>query len=236
MSITIQYIWLAGSLGFFGVWLIVFFLAKKESKKEMFIVSLMTSLFGLTEPFFVPEYWNPPSLFGLAQRTGFDIESIIFAFSVGGTASVLYEAIFRVKHLPFSEKVKTKPSHKLHYFFLFLTPVSFLLLWFFTKINPIYSAIIAMFAGGFGMMVCRKDLTKKILVGGIIFLGFYLIFFTSFNWAFPGYIDQVWNFETISGIKFLGVPFEELLFALSLGMLWSGLYEHLTWRAIKRFR
>jgi protein-S-isoprenylcysteine O-methyltransferase Ste14 len=33
-------------------------------------VSLATSLLGLTEPIFVPEYWNPPSLFDEAQRAG----------------------------------------------------------------------------------------------------------------------------------------------------------------------
>lgn len=234
MEIDIQYVWLSGSLGLFFVWLAIFFtLRRKESRKEMLIVSLWTSLLGFAEPIFVPEYWNPPSLFDLAQKTGFDIESIIFAFAVGGIAAVIYEVIFKIKHLPVSLKERFKSIHKLHYFFLSLTPLTFLLLWFFTKINPIYSASIAMFVGAVGAIICRKDLTKKILVGGIIFLGLYFIFFLSFNWAFPGYVDQVWNFEVISGIKILGVPIEELLFALTLGMLWAGLYEHFTWRAIK---
>lgn len=199
----------------------------------MFIVSLWTSLLGLTEPLFVPEYWNPPSLFGLAQKTGFDIESIIFAFAIGGIAAVIYETIFKVKYSPVPLKERLRSVHKLHYFFLSLTPLTFLLLWLFTRINPIYSAIIAMFIGGVGAIVCRRDLTKKILGGGIIFLGLYFLFFYAFNWAFPGYIEQVWNFSTISGILVLGIPIEELLFALTLGMLWSSLYEHLTWRTIK---
>lgn len=40
-------------------------------------------LLGFTEPLFVPAYWNPPTLFDLAQRTGFDIESLIFTFAIG---------------------------------------------------------------------------------------------------------------------------------------------------------
>jgi hypothetical protein len=28
----------------------------------------------------VPEYWRPPSLFDLALKNGFDIESLLFAF------------------------------------------------------------------------------------------------------------------------------------------------------------
>lgn len=50
----------------------------------MLRVSLLTAPFGLTEPLFVPEYWNPPSLFVLEQRTGFDLEIFIFCFGIGG--------------------------------------------------------------------------------------------------------------------------------------------------------
>jgi hypothetical protein len=50
--------------------------------------------FGLTEPLFVPRYWDPPSLFNLAATTGFDIESLIFCFAIGGIGAVLYD-----KHL-----------------------------------------------------------------------------------------------------------------------------------------
>ena len=42
-------------------------------RKAMRWASLFTMPFGFTEPLFVPEYWNPPSLFNLAQSTGFDI-------------------------------------------------------------------------------------------------------------------------------------------------------------------
>ena len=70
----IQYAWLIWSLLLVGIWLVVYiFLNDKEKRKEMLIVSLLTSLTGLTEPLFVPVYWNPPSLFNLASLTGFDI-------------------------------------------------------------------------------------------------------------------------------------------------------------------
>ncbi|MDO8436203.1 MAG: hypothetical protein Q7S82_02345, partial [bacterium] len=95
MSITIQYVWLVGSLGFFGIWLAVFFLTEKESRKEMLIVSLMTSLFGLLAQFFIRQYWDPPTLFSIIHKAGFSIENIIFAFSVGGVAIAIYKAIFK---------------------------------------------------------------------------------------------------------------------------------------------
>lgn len=77
--------WLIFSLFLFGIWLVIF-IAKPIIRKEMFWVSLCTMPFGLTEPLFVPGYWNPPSLFNLAGRTGFDIESLIFSFAVGASA------------------------------------------------------------------------------------------------------------------------------------------------------
>lgn len=127
-----QYAWLNWSLILLIVWAIVYFsLKNKESKKEMFVVSLWTSLLGLTEPLFVPEYWAPPSLFDLALKTGFDIESLFFAFGVGGL-----------------------------------------------------------------------------------------------------YVENVWNLRAISGILIMGIPLEELMFAVGLGFLWSSVYEHIKWRKV----
>lgn len=88
-----QYVWFIWSLSSLGIWLIIY-LARNSYRREMLKISLVTMLFGLTEPLFVPEYWNPPALFDLAQKTGFDIESFIFSFSIGGIGmywSSLYE-------------------------------------------------------------------------------------------------------------------------------------------------
>src|SRR3989338_9560215 len=126
----------------------------------MLVVSLLTMPFGLTEPLFVPEYWSPPSLFDLAARTGFDIESLLFCFAIGGIGAVLYETIFRVKHKKLSEKEKHCKQHRFH--LLALTSPVFifipLLLWI--EINPIYAACIALFVGGIAAILCRPDLTR----------------------------------------------------------------------------
>ena len=56
--------------------------------------------------------------------------------------------------------------------------------------------------------------------------------------AFPRYrrvmwranIERVWNLNALSGIRILGSPLDELLlFAISFGMYWTGVYEHFTW-------
>ena len=91
---SVQYAWLVWSLILLGVWLVIYAtLDSREKRRKMLVVSLWTSLLGFTEPIFVPAYWSPPSLFDLALTTGFDIESVIFAFAIGGGASPGYERL-----------------------------------------------------------------------------------------------------------------------------------------------
>ena len=219
---------------FLAFWLIVYIsLQDKESKKEMLHVSLLTSLLGLTEPVFVPEYWNPPTLFDLASKTGFDIESLLFSFAVGGLAVVLYEWISSAKHVAVSTMEKHHPRHKFHLFALFSTPVIFLILFFFTQLNPIYSTILALVGGGLATLYCRPDLLKKMFVSSLLFLILYFLFFESLVIVYPNFVENYWNLKAISGILIFGIPLEELLFALGLGFLWSSIFEHLKWRKLK---
>src|SRR3989338_10389481 len=97
--------WFVLTLIFLLIWIVIFIFVKR-SRKEMLWASILTAPFGLTEPLFVPEYWNPPSLFNLAAKTGFDIESIIFCFSIGGIGVILYEFFFKVKHQEISKHEK----------------------------------------------------------------------------------------------------------------------------------
>ncbi|MFH1668987.1 MAG: lycopene cyclase domain-containing protein [Candidatus Woesearchaeota archaeon] len=224
--------WLTFSAILLGIWFILY-IAKPILRKEMFWVSLFTMPFGLTEPLFVPEYWSPPSLFNLAARTGFDIESLIFCFAVGGIGAVLYEAVFKVSHQKVSKEEIHGKRHRVHKLALSSPVIVFLPLYFLTSLNPIYSASIAMFIGGIAAILCRPDLKKKIWIGGLSFLILYFVFFLFFNLAYPGLVQEVWNLSAISGILILGVPLEELMFAFTFGMLWSSVYEHASWYKLK---
>lgn len=66
--------------------------------------------------------------------------------------------------------------------------------------------------------------------GGTIFLAYYTIFVFGLELLVPGYIETVWNLAALSGLFFIGIPMEELLFAVSFGYYWTGVYEHLTWK------
>jgi len=195
----------------------------------MWLTSVFTAPFGLTEPLFVPEYWNPPSLFDLAQRTGFDVESLIFAFGIGGIGAVLYSILAGERLGPMEPAELAQPLHR-HHLIALMAPVGAFLPLYLLPWNPIYPAIVAMTGGAFAAITCRPDLKRKTLIGGALFCAYYLIFMLGLKWLFPGYIERVWNLASLSGIMLWGIPLEELLFGLSFGMYWSSVYEHVTWR------
>ncbi|MEK6829981.1 MAG: lycopene cyclase domain-containing protein [Nanoarchaeota archaeon] len=225
--------WLIFSLILLGIWFVIFLISRKF-RKEMFFVSLFTTPFALTEPLFVPEYWNPPSLFNLAAITGFDIESLIFSFAIGGIGAVLYNAFFKVKYKKIGKHEMHSKRHRFHLIALFSPIIVFLIVSLFTKLNPIYSASIAMFIGGIATILCRPDLKKEVWMGGILFLLLYFIFFLFFLLVYPYAVESFWNLSAISGILIFGIPIEELIFAFTYGMLWSSAYEHILWHNLRK--
>lgn len=226
--------WLIWSLILLFIWGIVRYRIKShEIRHEMLVVSACTSLLGFTEPIFVPAYWNPPSLFNLARNTGFDIESFIFSFAIGGLGYALYMMVFPVGHEPaMTRDERIDSRHKYHLPLLLSTPLIFLALLFGTRLNPIYDAITALLLGGIATWYCRPDLVKKMLVSAVLFLCLYSAYFLTLIVLSPGYVQRVWDLSALSGILIAGIPVEELLFAFAFGFYWSTVYEHFTWKKV----
>ena len=230
-----QYAWLLWSLLLLGIWAVIYaFFKNREGRREMLIVSFWTSLLGFTEPIFVPSYWNPPSLFDLAHRTGFDIESIVFSFAMGGIAVALYDWIFAPHHFAMSNVEQHNLRHRYHWWALASAPITFVVLLIVTSFNPIYSSFIALIAGGLATWYCRPDLKKKMIASAFLFFGLYFFYFLTLIAVYPGYVERVWNLPAISRILIVGVPLEELMFAFGIGFLWSSVYEHFAWRRLKQ--
>jgi hypothetical protein len=225
-----HHVWLVWSSAFLLPWVMLYWIYPQH-RSVMWRVSLATMPFGLTEPLFVPEYWNPPTLFDLAQRTGFDLESLIFCFGIGGVGAVLYAIFTHGRGVAVPQEARHLPLHRHHYKAL-LSPILAFLLLYFLPWNPIYPAIGAMAVGAVATMLCRPDLVRTTWVGGLLFLGYYFLFFLLLEITAPGYVQHVWNLEDLTGILILGIPLEELLFAIAFGFYWSGVYEHLMWRRI----
>lgn len=195
----------------------------------MLYISLLTMTFGFTEPIFVPEYWSPPTLFNLAELTGFDLESLVFSFAIAGLVSTLYDRFFPGRFHTLEDDANSSPRHRWHKIALISPAIIFLTFYLLDWFNPIYSSIIALSGGGVFASYCRPDLVGRMITSALLFGVFYWVFFLSLVWVYPEYVRHVWNLQDISGVLLLGVPLEEMLFALSFGFLWSSVYEHATW-------
>ena len=224
---TYHYVWLAWASAFLVPWLLLYG-THPRLRLAMRRMSILTAAFGLTEPIFVPRYWNPPSLFDIAQRTRFDIESVVFSFAIGGIGTVLYNALTHRYFAPVCDEEKCRPWHRFHGVALLAPYIVFVPLYALPW-NPIYPAVLCLAIGGIASSVCRPDLTRKAIVGSTIFLGLYSIFMLGLVWLTPGYIVRVWNLPALSGVLIGGIPLEELLFGAGFGLYWTGLYEHFSW-------
>src|SRR6266496_2893559 len=222
-----RYVWLTWASGFLVPWLALF-ACFGGRRKLIAQTSVLTAPFGLTEPLFVPRYWNPPSLFDLAQRTGFDIESFIFCFAIGGIGAVLYNSLTKQDLVPMSEAEKQHRLHRFHRVALLAPFVAFVPLYLLPW-NPIYPSIACLAICAIAAFICRPDLKGKTFVGGFLFLVLYAVFMLGLRLSVPGYIEQVWNLPRLSGMLIYGIPLEELLFGFAFGLYWTGVYEHFTW-------
>ena len=221
-----MYEYLIGSLFLFFVWILIY-TKRKALRKQILWTSIFVGLFGFTEPLYVPEYWRPPTLFDLANKIGFDIESLIFTFAIGGLITSIYYLVSKSK----TEKIETKKGVRIDaLLFSVLLFASFLI---FTDINPGYTSVFSMSLGGVFILLKRPDLTKKIIFSAVFFTLIYFISFKVFIFIFPSYVENFYSLSNLSGNFFLGVPIEEFLFAFSVSFLWSGMYEYVNWYKIK---
>lgn len=156
-----QYVWFIWSIIILALWAVVY-CYKKDSRKEMLKMSWITMPFGLTEPLFVPDYWHPPSVFDLAEKTGFDIESLIFSFAIGGIGTVLYNIIFIRRNVKIPQSERNHDMHKLHVYILFVPFIIFLALSPFTPLSHIYCGILEPKKSD--QIICIRHSNRRVII------------------------------------------------------------------------
>ena len=124
------------------VWVILFLL-RKDTRKEQLRMSYIAAIIGpISEILYFRDYWLPESIFPIFIK-GFPlmVEDVIFGFTIGGIAAVIYEVLFRQKLSRFSKHSK----HTVKSIYLVLTFIFLLLGSLKFGLNSIYASAIAFF-------------------------------------------------------------------------------------------
>lgn len=212
--------YLLGSLFLLAIWLLIF-ISQKKIRKEMLLASLLITPAALSEVFFVPGYWLPDTI----GNPKLSIEDFIFTFAVGGIIAVIYELFMKgkVRHQRLCDCYNGELFHGL---ILGIGVVAIFLTYALFKINFMYAVYIGIIVDVILISITRPDLIRKVLYSGIIFGFLYFLFFSVFSFLTPNFIKH-WNLNNLSGIIILGVPAEEILWAIATGSLLGPIYEYL---------
>ncbi|HTC47195.1 MAG TPA: lycopene cyclase domain-containing protein [Candidatus Aquilonibacter sp.] len=222
--------------------------------REFWWASLTCAALGFTEPLFVPSYWNPPSIlkFGRWDFESFPfclavggIAAVLCELPpVKGFLLDLYFGIERLVRWLLA-LVSTITGGRVHASMLDRPSVSVLiprdqlrienmLLVTFSlavfgvtgqfAINIIYKSAIVCLSSALWIVWRRPRLRWQILGGGISFTLLYTIVLVVTPLRYPGFFNY-WNLQALSGIRILGAPAEEYLYAFTFGAFWAPLYE-----------
>ncbi|MFH1325486.1 MAG: lycopene cyclase domain-containing protein [archaeon] len=214
-----QYTYLVISLLFFIFWSILF-LKRKDTRKEMLIISLIFGVIGLfVEPIYITDWWKPLTITG----TAVGIEDFLFGFAFGGVASVCYEVSFK-------ERIKIKRKNKKQNFnlFILLGIAGFLFFgsFYIFNFNTFYATLLAFIMPTLVIWLKRKDLIVNSLMSGAISLFISVIVYAVMEYLTPGWIDEFLLFQNIPKIIFLNMPLDDIIWFFLAG-LWIGpLYEY----------
>lgn len=184
-------------------------------------MSLLITPLGVADAIYFKDYWRP--VFTLNTGLHFGIESFIFAFSIGGIASVIYDEVFGMKY------VRARKSKRPKHFLITITLLSVVILILNSIIfrtNSIYITSALMLLVGSTVTFMRHDLLKDALMSGLLTGLLMLIFYTCyFLIIFPSAIQNWWLLNNLSGIFVFGVPLEEILWGFCWGFIAGPIYE-----------
>lgn len=217
-EVPIKYAYLLFCSLFFIPWSFLFFY-RKDLRVEMIRMSFIAAFLSvLGAYFFNQDWWRPHTIFG----TLIGIEDFLLGFSNGGIAVVLYEEIFH--------KALYKSKYERHskgiILILTLSFIAFVTLILFFKLTSFISYVLSLGVTGTFLVFKRRDLFIPALVNGLLTV---LIVFPIYHLVIamsPNFIEITYPFNTLSKVKFTGVPIEEFIFYFWLGFVALPLYEY----------
>jgi len=207
MDIVLLILWV-------GTWLII--PKKTILRKQMLWSSFILVPVGLTDYFFIPEYWHPKSIFSIA---GISPEALLFCFGAGGLAAVCYELLFNLRI-----RKTTRKKRIIHWLLPIIIIFSGLTTSYLYHFNIMYDVLIALTIGTIYLLIIRSDLIKQLFIGGTIFSVIYILVFGLTLKIDPNFVNQ-WSLHNLSGRFILDIPVEEIYWAFLFGAIWAVVFE-----------
>ncbi len=221
--VSYQYSYLLMDLIFLIIW-ISLFIWRKDTRKEMLIMSFIFGIVGLlVKSTYILDWWRPLTI----TNTSIGIENFLFGFVIGGIATIIYTHIF-------NKKVKTKKLSKIKAYkrnidYIILSLIFAILFFgsfYILKLNTLYSSIIAFVLGISIIYLKREDLIKNSLLSGVLLLIISFIVYTITELITPGWIQAFWHFKNIPNIVILNVPLDDVIWYFLAGAFIGPLYEY----------
>jgi len=219
-----MYAYLTWATIFGLIWLILF-VNRKDLRFEMLFSSLLFLPFGLTQPLFVPEYWNPVVIFKIFGL--FDLESLLWCFFTGGIVAVLYEEVFNKRLKVIKSGKKSRRHAYIIYASMILAALAILWIKYFTEWSVLRSLLIIATLIFIYFISTRRDLLKESLAAGLLFTIFYIVSLLFIDLVFPGFIKNQWTIQGTWEIKIFSIYIEEYIYAFLFGISWSIVFEEI---------
>lgn len=195
-------------LSFYCIGFIVFFRSKKQI--------LISSLFALPQAYFslalIPTYWNPDK----TPFLGIGLEDFIFSFLSGGLVwmSVLVFFNNTISYALNTGKILVKCFWCIVFGFVAFTLLHFL------KIRNMANPFIIMVLWSITILILKPGFWKIAVTGSFTFSVSYTLAMKIGFIIWPQLIS-FWTLKNLSGILFLQIPVEEVIWALLYGFSWS---------------
>ena len=217
------YSYLIGTLVLMTAWVILF-LWRKDARKIMLAISFISGIIGLiVDPIYYNDWWFPQTITGTMPG----IESFLFGFAVAGIASIIYIELFSKRLKERSKKKKGELEKNIYLSTILIISLAlFFGTRFILKWPSFYASFPAILIPVAIIYIRRKDLIKSSLISGFLLVIIAIPAYLIPELIAPGWMASAWNFKVISGIKFLKIPIEDLIWFFMAGLFIGPLYEY----------
>lgn len=199
---------------------IILYISSPSLRREMLVMSIFIGLVSVATAYYwwTYDWWRPPTITG--TRVG--IEDFLLGFASGGVMAAAYESLFRANYTRRARR-RSYPSGIT--MLLLLAFVTSWLVWG-VGLTSFWASAVALF--GLALLLCyfRRDLFVNALVSGCLMAMISLLPYIAIQIVAPEWIATTYNYNYLSGIHFIGIPIEELIFWFLAGSVFGPFYEY----------